>query len=410
MSQPPAAGRPRSMMRVVRQREFGLYFTGGALSSLGTWCHNIAAGLVVYELTRSTLLVGVVNFSQFVGSVALAPIAGAAADRWDRRSVLVYSQLAAATIGAVLAVTVISGVVTAPLVILATLLLGLAMAFAVPSQMALVPLLVDDDDLDVAVALNSVMFNLARAVGPVLGAAVVEWAGYGTAFALNAASFFAFISILLIIRPRPQRRQASGRTRFIDSLRQVRADRQLTALLLAVAAVSMSTDPVQTLPPELVRDVFVRRDLFVGFLVGSFGAGAVLSAFLIVPRLHHRQRVLLWAMLIQGSGMILVGLAPVIEVAMMGMLISGGGFITAITRSTARLHGAVDDSQRGRMMAMWSLAFLGTRPLASLVDGVVAEVAGARVAAVMLAIPVLAMAAVVHRRLPPLPSADVNDR
>lgn len=407
------ADKPRSMLRVLRRREFGLYFTGGSLSSLGTWCHNIAAGLVVYELTGSTFVVGLVNFSQFIGSVLLAPSAGAAADRWDRRRVLVVSQLAAAAIGAALAVIVITGLVTAPIVIFATLLLGLAMAFAVPSLMALVPLLVDEEDLDTAVALNSVMFNLARAIGPVLGAAVVEWAGYGTAFALNAVSFFAFIAMLLVIRPRAQRRRQTGRTTFIDSLRQVRASRHLTALLLAVMAVSMSTDPVQTLPPELVRDVFVQRDLYVGFLVGSFGTGAVLTAFIVVPRLQGRQRVLFWAMLVQGSGMVLVGIAPVIQVAMLGMFISGGGFISAITRSTARLHADVDDSQRGRIMAMWSLAFLGSRPLAALIDGLVAEIAGARAAAVVLALPVLAMAVVVNRMLPPITStpdgADMSD-
>lgn len=390
------------MFRVVRQREFGLYFTGGSLSSLGTWCHNIASGLIVYDLTGSTLLVGVVNFSQFVGSVLLAPAAGAAADRWDRRRVLVVSQTAAAAIGAVLAIVVISGMVTAPIVIMATLLLGLAMAFAVPSLMALVPLLVDEEDLDVAVALNSVMFNLARAVGPVLGAAVVEWAGYGTAFALNAASFVAFISLLLVVRPRPQRHHGNGRTRFIDSLRQVRANKRVAALLIAVAAVSMSTDPVQTLPPELVRDVFEQRDLFVGFLVGSFGLGAVATALILVPRMQRRRRVLFWAMIVQGTGMMIVGVAPTIEVAMMGMAISGGGFISAITRSTARLHAEVDDSQRGRIMALWSLAFLGTRPVAALLDGVVAEVAGARSAAVVLALPVLVTAIFVNRMLPPV--------
>lgn len=390
------------MLRVLRRREFGLYFTGGSLSSLGTWCHNIAAGLVVYELTGSTFVVGLVNFSQFIGSVLLAPVAGAAADRWDRRRILVAAQLAAAAIGAVLAVIVIAGLVTAPIVILATLLMGLAMAFAVPSLMALVPLLVDEEDLDTAVALNSVMFNLARAIGPVLGAAVVEWAGYGTAFALNSASFVAFISMLLVIRPRAQQRHDKGHTRFIDSLRHVRASRRLVALLLAVMAVSMSTDPVQTLPPELVRDVFEQRDLFVGFLVGSFGAGAVITAFLVVPRLQGRRRVLFWAMVVQGCGMVLVGIAPMIEIAMLGMFISGAGFMSAITRSTARLHAEVDDAQRGRIMAMWSLAFLGSRPLASLVDGLVAELAGARSAAVVLALPVLLTAVVVNRLLPPI--------
>jgi MFS family permease len=129
-------------------RDFGTFFLGSSLSNIGTWFQNIAAGLLVYELTRSTLLVGAVNFAQFIGAFVLAPVAGAAADRFDRRRLLIVSQLGAATVGGSLAVLTALGLVNTPVVVLAASLLGLALAFMVPALLSLVPLLVPRADLD----------------------------------------------------------------------------------------------------------------------------------------------------------------------------------------------------------------------------------------------------------------------
>ncbi len=385
--------------RVLTDRSFGTFFLGSSLSNVGTWFQNIAAGLLVYELTRSTLLVGAVNFAQFLGTVLLAPWAGAAADRFDRRRLLLVTQLAAAAVGAGLAGLTVADRVSPPVVVGAALLLGLALAFMVPALLALVPLLVDEADLEVAVSLNSVTFTLARAIGPVLGALVVDRAGYGVAFGLNAASFLVFALALLVVRPRPQPPRATTRPRLRESVALVRADRRWMALLVAVMAVSTSTDPVNTLAPELALDVFAGRELDVGLLVGAFGAGATLTAVLLSPWLRGRPHVLVVAMLVQGAGMLLAGIAPSLGLAMAGFAVSGAGFIAAITRATARLQAEVPDAQLGRVMALWSLAFVGTRPVAALLDGVVAELAGARMAAVVLALPVLLAAPYVHRRL-----------
>ena len=404
----PAAAASPSAWRVLTSRRFGTFFLGSSLSNVGTWFQNIAAGLLVFELTRSTLLVGVVNFAQFAGAFLLAPWAGAAADRFDRRRLLVVSQLVAATVGAALAVVTLLGWVTAPIVIVAALLLGLSLAFMVPALLALVPLLVEPDELESAISLNSVSFNLARAVGPVLGALVVEHAGYGAAFGLNAASFLAFVTALLLIRPRTQQRRSGARPRLRESVQAVRARPLWAALLLAVVAISASTDPINTLSPELAIDVFGGRELDVGWLVGAFGAGATVTALTLSGWLRRRRRVLVPAMVVQGLGMVAVGLAPTLTAAIVAMAVSGGGFLAAITRSTARLQAEVPDVQLGRVMALWSLAFVGTRPVAALVDGAVAEAFGARAAAVVLAVPVLVAAAWVHRFIgrnpPPVPS------
>ncbi|MEX2550523.1 MAG: MFS transporter [Nitriliruptoraceae bacterium] len=405
----PAGGSP---LALLRQHTFRTFFLGSSLSSIGTWFQNIAAGLLIYELTRSTLLVGAVNFSQFIGSFVLASVAGGAADRYDRRKLLIVSQLGAALVGALLAVITLLGAVTPVIVVVAALLLGLSLAFMVPALQALVPLLVDDEHLDAAVALNSVSFNLARAVGPVLGAMVVGSAGYGVAFALNAASFLAFVVALAVVRPRPQRIRSGARPKLRESVRLLRAEPAWWAVLMATMVISMSTDPINTLTPELALDVHGGAEVDAGFLVGAFGGGATVTALTMTGWIRRRRRALPAAMLVQGSGMLLVGAAPTLPAAMLvqgsgmllvgaaptltvafvGMAISGAGFIGGTTRATARLQSEVPDLQRGRVMALWSMAFVGTRPLASLVSGVIAEVAGARVAALVLALPVLLLA------------------
>ncbi len=395
-----AAGRrPRSAVAVLRRREFGIYFLGASLSNIGTWFQNIAAGLLVYELTRSTLLVGAVNFSQFIGSFLLASVAGGAADRFDRRKLLIVSQLGAAAVGAVLAVVTLLGAVTPTIVIVAALALGFALAFMVPALLALVPLLVAEEDLDAAVALNSVSFNLARAVGPILGALVVGGAGYGVAFALNAGSFLVFVAALAVIRPRPQERARGVRPKLIETVRLVRSVPAWWAVLVATMVISMSTDPINTLTPELALDTFGGVELDAGLLVGAFGAGATLTAITLTGWLRRQRRTLPAAMGVQAAGMLLVGLAPGLGVALVGMAVSGGGFIAGITRASVRLQAEVPDLQRGRVMALWSVAFVGTRPLASLASGAIAEVAGAQVAAMVLALPVLVLAPWVARQI-----------
>ena len=389
----------RSPLGVFRVRAFRVYWLGASLSNIGTWFQNIAAGLLVYELTRSTLAVGAVNFSQFIGSFLLASVAGGAADRYDRRRLLMVSQGVAAVVGAVLAAITLLGAVTPAIVIGASLLLGFSLAFMVPALLALVPLLVEEADLDAAVALNSVSFNLARAVGPVLGALVVESAGYGVAFALNALSFLAFIGALAMVQPRHQGRADGARPRLLETIRLVRSVPAWWAVLVATTVISMSTDPVNTLTPELALDTFGGRQLDAGLLVGAFGTGATVTALTLTDWLRRRRRALPGAMLVQGAGMLLVGLAPTIEVAYLGMAVSGGGFIGGITRSSVRLQVEVPDLQRGRVMALWSVAFVGTRPLASILSGAIAEVASARVAALVLALPVLLLAPWVGRQL-----------
>jgi predicted MFS family arabinose efflux permease len=395
-----------SIRRVLGSRSFLPYFVGSVLSNVGTWFQNIAAGLLIYQLTGSTLLVGTVNFAQFIGAFALASWAGAAADRFDRRWLLLVTQVVAGATAATLALLTRAGLVTAPIVVALSFVLGLALAFMVPALLSLVPLLVERRDLDAAVSLNSLTFNLARAVGPVLGALVAERLGYGPAFGLNALSFVAFALCLLLVRPRGQQRVTGPRPRLRVAIADVRQEPVWLALLVVVAAISFTADPIMTLAPELAKDVFGGTDLDAGLLVGSFGAGATFTALTLTGWLRGQPNALVGALVVQAAGMTLVGLSPSLEVAMLGMVVSGGGYLAAVTRATTRLQAEVPDVLLGRVMALWSLCFVGSRPFAALLDGAVAEVAGARTAAVVMSLPTLLVAWWVVRVVRPRVAAD----
>ena len=392
-------------MQALRLRNFWPYFAGNLCSNCGTWFQNIAQAILVYRLTHSTFLVGVVNFAQFVGVFVLAPWAGSAADRFDRRRLIVVTQVIAAAMTALLAALQGAGLVTTPVVIGLVLVVGLTWAFAIPAIQAMVPDLVPPGDVPSALAMSSLTFNLSRAVGPVLGAVVVARWGIGVAFGLNALSYLGLIVGLLAVRPRPVPRKTGPGLGWADSLRLVGNDSALLALLMVVAAISVSQDPVSTLTPGFSSEVFGRADTMTGLLVGAFGAGAALSAATAAGRARNPVRRLAPGAMLMGVGMLGFALAPTLPFAFVSLVVGGYFFMLTNTGATTALTLEVAPEQRGRVMALWSLCFLGTRPPASLIDGAIASTANLRTAAVVLSLPVLAAGiamAVLRRRVPRL--------
>jgi MFS family permease len=385
---------PREAFRVATQRNFGPYFLGNALSASGTWFQNLAAALLIYRLTGSAFLLGVLNFAQFIPVLALAPWAGNAADRYDRRQLLLVSQSAAVALSATLGLLAFADLATPAVVIAFALGLGVVSAFAAPAQQALVASLVSSRDLGSAVALNSMTFNIARALGPALAAGAIAAFGIPTAFLINAGSYLVFVVALLLLRTRPQRRERHARLR--DSLAMLRAQPRLVWLLLVVMAAGFGSDPVNTLAPAFAEE-FGRPDTFAGVIIGVFGAGAVTAALLFAGREGSR-RLTAATLALLACGMIAVCLSPILAVAIPFLFLAGVGYLSSNARATTQLQLDVEESQRGRIMALWSVAFLGLRPFASLVDGALAGAFGVRVAGVVLALPALVMAVLIWRR------------
>jgi MFS family permease len=382
---------PRAAARVLRSPNFGPYFLGNAASASGTWFQNLAASLLVYRLTHSTFLLGVVTFSQFIPILILGPWAGALADRFDRRRLLLVTQIAAAAIAGALAVLAWKGV-SAWVVIGFVFATGVTSAFSAPASQALIVQLVEEPDVPQAVALNSMTFNLARAIGPVSAAAAIAWLGIPPAFLLNAFSYLLLVGALLIVHPREQERDASPSLR--ESFSLLRRDPRLAAFLVIVMSVGFASDPVNTEAPAFAN-AFGHPDTLAGLLIGVFGAGAVFAALVVVGRVVGSRARLVATLALLGLGMVAFSICPWLVVALVPLFFAGFGYLASNTAATTRLQLGVRGSQRGRIMALWSIAFLGMRPFASLIDGAVASAFGVRVAGVVLALPALGCAAAI---------------
>lgn len=379
---------PRGNVDLLLDPSFGPWFWGNLVSNTGNWLYNVVAAVVVFQLSGSALLVGLVSVSQFLPLVLLSPWTGAMSDRLDRRWLLVIGQTIAAASALALAVpTALHGVETLPSVwpvLGASLGIGLGQAIAKPAQNALVPLLVDDPDLESAVSLTALTFSVGRALGPGAAGAVLLTVGAGTAFVLNAASFLVLIAALLVVQPRAHDTSAAKDRSALGGLRHVRDDRQIVLLLLAVATAGFVADPVVTLSPPLA-DLFGGGDVLVAVMVSSFGVAAIPGA-LLSGRLQRRFGGLAsagYGMAMSFMGLVFVAVAWVPAVAVAGFALSGGGSTLAATSFTSVLQRYVAEAFRGRVMALWAVAFLGNRPLAALLDGAAADQFGPRYALVL---------------------------
>jgi MFS family permease len=390
---------PAAAARLIRDRNFGPYFVGNAASASGTWFQNLAASLYVFEHTHSPFLLGVLQFANFIPVLLLAPWAGSAADRFDRRQLLLATQVLATVLAGTLALLTWTGHVSVAVVIACALGLGLTSAFAAPASQALLGDLVPRHDLQSAVALNSMTYNLARAVGPALAGLSVDRLGYAPSFAINAASYLALVVGLLVVVPHPRELAARGQARLRESLRLALDQPRLLAFLLIVAAVGFASDPVNTESPAFAHEFGFsesRLRLWSGLIVGAFGAGAITAALTLAGRVRGSRRRMMITLFVLAGGIICFSLAPSIWVAFPFLAVAGFGYLASNVSATSGLMLAADDAQRGRIMALWSVAFLGLRPVASLADGAIAGAFGVRVAGVALALPALCGACAIY--------------
>jgi MFS family permease len=393
-----AAAGPAEAMRLIGNRNFGPYFVGNAASASGTWFQNLAASLYVYEATHSPFLLGVLQFCNFVPVLLLAPWGGSAADRFDRKRLLLVTQVVATLVSGTLAALAWEGHVSVALVIGCAVCLGVASAFSAPASQALIGDLVPRAELQSAVALNSMTYNLARAIGPALAGLSVDRLGYAPTFAINAGSYLLLGLGLLVVTPRARTLATRGQARLRESFRIVRRQPELAAFLLIVTAVGFASDPVNTESPAFAHAFGFGHDhlrLWSGLIVGAFGAGAIGAALLLAGRVAGSRRRMTITLAVVAAGIVGFSLSPSVWVGFVFLAIAGFGYLASNTAATSRLMLGVADEQRGRIMALWSVAFLGLRPAASLLDGALAGTFGVRTAGVVLALPALAAAAAI---------------
>lgn len=383
----------RSAWRVLRGRDFGLYFAGSLVSSTGTWLQNTAQVLLAYQLTRSVFAVGVVTCAQFSGSLLLGPWAAVVASRVGGKRLLLSVQVLSAVTAAAMAGLRAAGLLSEPLLIAGALGLGLAFTFALPVQVSLAPRLAAPAETEAAVAMNSVSYNAGRAIAPALCVLVVRTAGFASAFGLNAASFLVFAVTLAKAHPRPAgspRRPARARDGISSALQVPR----IALLLAMVAAVTFADDPILILGPALARHLGVTSD-WAGYFISALGCGTVVGSLWPTREISawHPSRTARWA---AGPLVALVLFVAVFAAGFSRWMSLAAAFLAG---AAAFRVGAVTQTQLVRerpahsasVMALWAIAWAGTKPLASLTDGWVASAHGLHWAVAAVAGPALVL-------------------
>jgi MFS family permease len=383
-------------------RAFSLFFVGELISNCGTWLQNVSQGVLIHTITGGSFMVGVANAAMFLPVLLLALPFGVLADRVDRKALLIASQLMAATAVGGLAVIAHNGGAMVGAIIVVSLLVGVQDAVAMPTSFALIPALVTRDQVGRATVATSVTFNLARVLGPAASAVLIASLGYAAAFGLNSLSFIVFAVALLLIRVEPVASQGGA---LGETLAYVKQDRRMRLMLIGIAVVAVAFDPVITLSPVFAAHVFDQPVTAAGFLVAAYGIGAMASVIWSVRTFRgpvsQRFGLLTPAMLLFAAGLIVFASTSVYWVGLAALCIAGAGSLFAVTTLTAGIQEEIPERMRGRVMGLWTVAFLGPRPFAALLSGSIADVVSPRAAVLVLVVPLVLMALLGAGRLRP---------
>ena len=366
------------LARALRHRDFRLFWTGNFLSNVGTWMQNIAQGWLVLKLTNSAFWLGVVGFSSSFPILLFALIGGVIADRVNKRKLLMITQSAMMTFAFLMAILTYFHAINVYGIVLLALGTGIAMSLNTPSYQALVPQLVPREDLTNAIALNSAQFNMSRVIGPTLGGFAMALVGEAGNFFLNGLSFLAVLVALTRIRyaepavPQEGRLWEKMKEGFVYLFRHP----EMSSLVLLVAIGSLLAIPYLTFVPYFARDVLGTDTPGLGLLMACSGAGAFLGAITIAWATHLRRRGLF---VVRGS---VAFFAAIIAFTfsrnfyLSGFLLTVAGYFMIITAATINslLQHLAEDHMRGRVMSIYSTAFLGLPPIGCLVAGSLSHV------------------------------------
>jgi MFS family permease len=372
-----------SLFRALRHRNYRLFFMGQSVSLAGTWITRIATSWLVYRLTGSALLLGLSGFCGQIAMLFLTPFTGVLIDRWNRHTVLLVTQTLALAQSASLAVLSLRGVITVHEVLALQLFQGLINSFDTPARQSFVVRMVDDPhDLSNAIALNSTMVNGSRIIGPSLGGVLIAWVGEGPCFAIDAVSYLFVIVSLLAMRlsPSPARpERESLATELRAGLAYVSGFRPARTLLLQLAMVGLLSMPYTALMPVMASQVLKGGPHTLGALMTAQGAGALAAALYLASR----QSVLGLGRLITiattgfGLGLIAFSLSHLLWLSILILLVVNGGFMLMLAATNTILQTIVEEHLRGRVMAYYAMAMLGTAPIGSLLGGMLATHIGA---------------------------------
>ena len=369
--------------RALRHRNFQLFFFGQGISVVGTWMTRLATTWLVYRLTHSALLLGVVSFAGQIISFAIGPVAGVWVERLNRRKLLVWTQAGGAIQSLALAALTLAHVITLWEIIALTALQGFINAFDMPARQSFLIQMVDDkNDLSNAIAINSSIANGARLIGPAIAGIVVAAVGEGWCFLIDGVSYFAVIASLLLMRLQPTSR-LSRKDSMLAQMREgwdyVRNFRPIRSILTLFSLISLMGYSYAVLLPLFAGDVFHSGAQTLGWLTAASGVGALTSAI----SLALRKTVVGLVTMIQlsaatlGTALILLGVSRTLWISLILMVFVGFGMIQCASASNTIIQSLVSEDKRGRVMSYYTTAFFGAAPFGSLFAGALAHRIGA---------------------------------
>ena len=392
----------RDTFHSLRSRNYRLYFFGQIVSISGTWMQGIAQAWLVLQLTGSGTILGLTTGLQFLPMLLIGPFGGVLADRVDKRRLLIATQATAGALAVLLGALTATGVIQLWMVMLLAFAFGCVVAIDNPARQSFVLEMVGSEDLPNAVTLNSVVVNGARAVGPAIGGLLIAGVGIAACFVLNGLSYLAVITALIRMRPSELHlgaRAARAPRQLREGLSYVWRTPELRIPLLVLAAIGTLTYNFHVTLPLLAKFTFGGGPLAYGILSGVMGIGAVVGGLASARRSEASVAALLRAAVIFGSSMLLTAVAPTLPLAAASLLLVGAASIRfiAVGNAALQLHAAPD--MRGRVMALWGVAFLGTTPIGGPIAGWIGQAFGARTAIVVGAVAALISVAVARRSL-----------
>lgn len=396
----------RMLFRALRFRNFRLFVAGQGISLVGTWMQQVAMSWLIYRITGSALLLGLIGFTSNAPSLILTPVAGVLADRWDRRRLLMATQVVAMLQAAALAAAVLTNVVQVWQIISLSLLLGVVNAFEMPVRQSFVVEMVDNrEDLGNAIALNSTLFNAARLVGPSLAGVVVAVAGEGVCFLVNSLSFLGVLAALAAMRLSPREERPERR----HVLHELRAGFSyafgfgpIRSIILLVALISLLGMPYTVLMPVFARDILHGGARTYGLLMAASGCGALVSTLYLASRksVLGLGRIITVGAVLFALGLAGCALSSSLLVSFASLSLAGFGVMAVYASCNTVLQTIVVEEMRGRVMSFHAVAINGIIPLGSLLAGSLSVSIGARQTLLLGSLSCLTGAVIFWRHLP----------
>jgi MFS family permease len=356
----------RRTFSALRVPNFRRYYVGQAISMVGTWMQSVAQSWLVYTLTHSATDIGLTVALQTLPVLVLGSYGGVIADRVDKRRLMVVLQTAMGVQALVLGILVVTGTVRYWQILVLAVILGLNNAFENPSRQSFVLEMVGADEVRNAVSLNSTLVNAARAVGPAVAGLLIATVGVGICFLLNAASFIAVVFSLMtmdkqLLTPSPPAGRAKGQVR--EGFRYVAHTPRLLIPLIMMGLVGMLAYEFQVVLPVLAKGTFHGGPETYGFMTAVFGVGAVIGGLVTATRGRTGLRPFTIAAAGLGVAMCLAAFSPGLAIELVALGSVGYASVSFLATGNTTLQLEADPTMRGRVMALWSIAFLGTTPI-----------------------------------------------